>query len=158
MLALGRQSPLGLVRPIAWGVLPLVAGLFVLVAGLEHTGVLQALASAVRDASGRWGVEAAWGAGVAAAFGGNLVNNLPAGLLAGAAVGAADVPERVAASVLIGIDRGPNLSVTGSLATILWLGALRREGMVVGAWAFLRVGAVVMPVGLALALAGSLGW
>ena len=109
MLALGRQSPLGLVRPIAWG-------------------VLQALASAVRDASGRWGVGAAWGAGVAAAFGGNLVNNLPAGLLAGAAVGAADVPERVAAAVLIGIDRGPNLSVTGSLATILWLGLCGARG------------------------------
>jgi arsenical pump membrane protein len=29
--------------------------------------------------------------------------------------------------MLIGIDLGPNLSVTGSLATILWLVALRRQ-------------------------------
>ena len=29
---------------------------------------------------------------------------------------------------LIGVDLGPNLSVTGSLATILWLTAIRREG------------------------------
>ncbi len=149
-----REGPWGLLRPIAWGVLPLVAGLFVLVAALEHTGVLRALARVLHDGAARWGAGAAWAAGLVAAFGCNLVNNLPAGLLAGAAVGAAAVPDRVASAVLIGIDLGPNLSVTGSLATILWLGALRREGVVVGAWAFLRLGALVMPPALALALAG----
>jgi len=54
---------------------------------------------------------------------------------------------------LIGIDLGPNLSVSGSLATILWLTALRREGLHVGAWRFLKLGIVVMPAGLAAALA-----
>ena len=44
-------------------------------------------------------------------------------------------------AVLIGVDLGPNLSVTGSLATILWLVALRREGSHVGAWHFLKLGA-----------------
>ena len=63
----------------------------------------------------------------------------------------ADVALRAAA--LIGIDLGPNLSVSGSLATILWLTALRREGLHVGAWRFLRLGVVVMPAGLAAALA-----
>ncbi len=65
----------------------------------------------------------------------NLVNNLPAGLIAGAAVQAAHVPDTVAGAVLIGIDIGPNLSVTGSLATILWLTAIRREGQDVGSGA-----------------------
>ena len=36
----------------------------------------------------------------------------------------AQVPEQVRAAVLIGVDLGPNLSVTGSLATILWMTAL----------------------------------
>jgi arsenical pump membrane protein len=44
------------------------------------------------------------------------------------------------------------LSVTGSLATILWLVVLRREGLHVGAWTFLRLGAVVMPPALVLAI------
>ena len=44
------------------------------------------------------------------------------------------MPEAVRAAVLIGVDLGPNLSVTGSLATILWLAALRREGEHVDAW------------------------
>ena len=68
-------------------------------------------------------------------------------------VGAAQVPEQVRGAVLIGVDLGPNLSVTGSLATILWLTALRREGHVVGARTFLRLGAIVMPPALILALA-----
>jgi arsenical pump membrane protein len=54
---------------------------------------------------------------------------------------------------LVGVDLGPNLSVTGSLATILWLLALRREGENVGFRQFLKVGAVVMPPALLLALA-----
>ena len=86
----------------------------------------------------------------------NLVNNLPAGLLAGAAVQAADVSEKVAGAILIGVDLGPNLSVTGSLSTILWLTAIRREGEDVSAWRFLKLGLLVTPPALILALAGLL--
>jgi len=45
--------------------------------------------------------------------------------------------------------------VTGSLATILWLVALRRESIEVSAWQFLKLGALVMTVPLVLAI-GSL--
>ena len=58
--------------------------------------------------------------------------------------------------MLIGVDLGPNLSVTGSLATILWLTAIRREGQDVSFWRFLTLGALVMPPALGLALAGLL--
>jgi len=57
---------------------------------------------------------------------------------------------------LIGVDLGPNLSVTGSLATILWLTALRRERQSVGAGAFLKLGILVMPPALLLAIAAAL--
>ena len=76
-----------------------------------------------------------------------------AGLIAADSLRAAETPEKVTRAVLIGVDIGPNLSVTGSLATILWLTALRREGQTVGAWAFLKLGALVMPPALLLALA-----
>jgi len=58
--------------------------------------------------------------------------------------------------VLIGIDLGPNLSITGSLATILWLIAIRREGMHVSGWQFLRAGMLIMPISLVLAIGGVL--
>ena len=53
---------------------------------------------------------------------------------------------------LIGIDLGPNLSITGSLATILWLIALRREKVEITAWEFLKFGVVAMPVALLASL------
>lgn len=59
-------------------------------------------------------------------------------------------------AVAIGIDLGPNLSVTGSLATVLWLIALRRERIDVTGWTFLRAGALVMPPALILAVASVL--
>ena len=50
------------------------------------------------------------------------------------------------------MDLGPNLSVTGSLATVLWLMTLRREGLHVSAWSFLKVSLVTAPVALLLAV------
>ncbi|MFZ6763029.1 ArsB/NhaD family transporter [Pseudoroseomonas sp. WGS1072] len=60
----------------------------------------------------------------------------------------AEAPPVLAGAILIAVDLGPNLSVTGSLATILWLVALRREGLEIGAWPFLRIGLLVMPPAL----------
>jgi arsenical pump membrane protein len=153
VLAINRGGFVAVARDVSWGVLPLVAGLFVLVEALEKTGLLTRLADLLGQAAQGDPAAAAWAGGALVAFGSNLVNNLPAGLLAGAAVQAAHVPETVAGAVLIGVDLGPNLSVTGSLATILWLTAIRREGENVSAWAFLKLGALVMPPALALALA-----
>jgi arsenical pump membrane protein len=50
------------------------------------------------------------------------------------------------------VDLGRNLSVTGSLATILWLIVLRREGLEVGTWKFLRIGMFVMRPALVLSI------
>ncbi len=90
------------------------------------------------------------------AVGNNLVNNLPLGLIAGATLQAARATDLIAHAVLIGVDLGPNLSVTGSLATILWLLALRKEKLDVSFWRFLRVGAIAMPVALLLSLGGAI--
>jgi arsenical pump membrane protein len=92
--------------------------------------------------------------GIAVGVGNNLVNNLPLGLIAGSTLQAAHIKSLLVNAVLIGVDLGPNLSITGSLATILWLIALRKENVEVSFWDFLKVGAVVMPVSLLASLAG----
>jgi arsenical pump membrane protein len=81
----------------------------------------------------------------------NLMNNLPSGLLAGGALHSMQAPPAIRDAVLIGVDLGPNLSVTGSLATVLWLIALRREGEHMSGWEFFKVGLVAMPPALLLA-------
>ncbi len=155
VLLRARRGPMEVVRHISWGVLPLVAGLFVLVEALQRTGVTDRLAVLLHELGERSAVVAAWASGVVLAVACNLVNNLPAGLVAGRVVEMAKVPDVVRSAVLIGVDLGPNLSVTGSLATILWLTALRREGQHVSAWQFLRLGALVMPPAVVLAIAGA---
>jgi arsenical pump membrane protein len=151
-----RKGPWLILKDISWGVLPLVAGLFVLVEALDKTGLIGIITTLLHNAAQRSAIWAAWGAGVVVAIASNLVNNLPTGLIAGNAVQNAHVPERITRAVLIGVDLGPNLSVTGSLATILWLTALRREGQTVSAGAFLKLGIIMMPPALLLAIGTAL--
>jgi arsenical pump membrane protein len=148
-----RQSPIPILRGISWSVIPLVAGPFILIEALQKAGLIETLARLLREQSA---VSIPWtaaGAGTLVAFICNLMNNLPAGLVAGSTVAAAHAPNSIIGAVLIGVDLGPNLSITGSLATIIWLIALRREGETVSAWDFLKLGIVVMIP----ALLGALG-
>ena len=138
-------------RGVSWSVLPLVAGLFVIVEALDSAGGLQ-LARNLLDKLTEWpplaaNLTTAFGFAVAS----NLINNLPVGLIGASALHASVSSGHLANAMLMGIDLGPNLSVTGSLATILWLIALRRENLQVSTWSFLKVGVIVMPLALLLA-------
>ncbi|MBV9458155.1 MAG: arsenic transporter [Bradyrhizobium sp.] len=152
VLLIERRSPAAVLRDVSWSVLPLVAGLFILVEGLNHSGVLPALAGLLKRMAADEPHATFWGAGIVTALASNVINNLPMGLIAATATQTAQVPQVVTGSILIGVDLGPNLSVTGSLATILWLIALRREGEHVGAARFLWLGIFVMPPALLLSL------
>ncbi|MBV9456903.1 MAG: arsenic transporter [Bradyrhizobium sp.] len=158
VLLLSRQSPWPLLKGISWGVLPLVAGLFVMVEELIRTGVIGQLSALLHQAVGQSVRGAMWSVGISTAIADNVANNLPVGLVAGSVAGSDHLPQAVTGAILIGVDLGPNLSVTGSLATILWLVALRREGLEVSAWRFLKLGWLVMFPALILALAALAVW
>lgn len=147
-----RRSPVPLLGHIAWSVLPLVAGLFVLVQATENTGALAPLVNWLS----RYGAvapreTAALSAG-SVALASNAINNLPMGLVAATVARSAHASAQLLGAILIGVDLGPNLSITGSLATILWLIAIRREGEHVGFLGFLGIGVWVMPASLVAAL------
>jgi len=139
-------------KEISWSVLPLVGGLFVVVEAVKTTGVLGWTAGQLHALARGSEPQGELAAGFGIALVSNLMNNLPSGLLGGAAVRAGGVVGPVRDALLIGVDLGPNLSISGSLATILWLIAIRREGMAVGFWRFLRWGIWVMPPALLLAI------
>ena len=126
-----RQAPVGTVV--------LAGSLAVLAAGV---------ASAWPDAFSALGAGGAKGfvAGVVSA---NLLNNLPAILIGLTHVSAT---ARVW-PLLLGVNVGPLLLLTGSLAGLLWQSGARRAGVVVDARHYTRVGAVVgLPAMLAAAL------
>lgn len=147
-----RSAMKAILAGVSWSVLPLVAGLFILVEALNRAGMLQMTRRGLE-----WLAHAPDGygkmiAGAAVALLSNGMNNLPVGLASGTALQQMHSPGVLTHAVLIGVDLGPNLSVTGSLATILWLIALRREGVEITAGTFLKIGAIVMPVSLLLSL------
>jgi arsenical pump membrane protein len=87
-----------------------------------------------------------WGTAVVAAGSSVLVNNLPAASLL-----AARVPAHPFA-MLVGLNLGPNLFATGSLAWFLWLRAARTAGGRPSIAKASRLGAIAVPLSMAAAL------
>jgi arsenical pump membrane protein len=94
--------------------------------------------------AGRW--QAAWlGAGAAV-----LVNNLPAATML-----AAHAPAHPRA-LLLGLDLGPNLAVTGSLSAVLWLRVARANGAQPSVLRYSVLGSVLVPLSLVLGMLASI--
>ena len=151
-----KSNPLKLAKEISWGTLVLVAGLFIMVDAVESLGALRYTAAAFHWAEQLRPAAGAIVVGFAVGVFNNVVNNLPLGLIAGGTLQVAHANGLLANAVLIGVDLGPNLSVTGSLATILWLMALRKEKIEVSSWKFLKLGAIAMPAALLVSIGGAI--
>jgi arsenical pump membrane protein len=154
LFALVRRPADGLAiaRGISWSIVPFTAALFVLVWALEAVGGLRLTAAALA-----WcvhlGPAANLAAGALAALTANFINNLPLALIAGATAANPGPGRELADALAVGVNLGPNAAVSGSLATILWMGILRRHGVAVEARDFLRIGLWVTPPALLAALA-----
>jgi arsenical pump membrane protein len=140
------------VREAPWSVIPLVAGLFVIVRALDASGALEAARTLLRHASAMPPLLGRLYAGGVVTIADAIVNNLPAGVIARYALRGPGISPHVAHAVLVGIDLGPNLSLSASLATLLWLMMLRRDGIDVNAWRFLAIGAAITVPSLVLSL------
>jgi len=119
----------------------LLALLFALTVGLGTLARVWHGPARLLESSGAWAVA---GLGAAAAL---VVNNLPATVLL-----AARAPAHPDA-LLLGLDLGPNLAVTGSLSAVLWLQAAGAVGARPSVATYTRLGVVLVPVTLAATLA-----
>ncbi len=152
-----RRAALKVVRGVSWSIVPLVAGLFMIVEALNRGGLLQMAERGLGWVATLPPLAGKLAAGFAVALLSNGMNNLPVALASGSALrhahlSGAHLGGTIQHAVLIGVDLGPNLSVTGSLATILWLIVLRREGVEITGWQFLKTGMIVMPIALLMSL------
>jgi arsenical pump membrane protein len=126
----------------AWDVLglPVLVGLF---------GLAVALGALGRSWSGPATLLShldTWGTAVVAALASVLVNNLPAASLL-----AAHHPPHPFA-LLVGLNVGPNLFVTGSLAWVLWLQAARSAGSQPDLLRAVTLGLISVPLAMAAAV------
>ena len=146
-LARKRTTPLGLVRAADVPFAVFVLGLGIVVEAVVHNGLGTALGPLLPAGTSLPALLAiaALAAGLA-----NVCNNLPAVLVLlplAAPAGAGAV-----LAVLLGVNIGPNLTYTGSLATLLWRRTLRQHGSAPDLGEFTRLGLATVPAGLVLAV------
>jgi arsenical pump membrane protein len=156
----GGRVRIRAVRELAWDLFPFVIGLFIAVQGLENLGIV--------------GVESGWLASMrpgspeklltaagATALTSNIMNNLPAALIARSVLLRSHSHMGTVLAALIGADAGPMITPFGSLATMLVLAFARRDGeevhtgrlVMLGLWA---TPVIVVLTTLALALSFAL--
>lgn len=115
-------------RGVAWSVFPFVIGMFVVIRGVENAGLSDWLGHTLRAASGGSLGQGLFATAFGTALGSNLVNNIPMCLLSLTALGGGVTRPLLFAAVL-GCNLGPNVTVVGSLATMLWRSTLQRKGL-----------------------------
>jgi len=141
-----RATPASVVRAASPSFLAFVLGLGVVVRAVADGGLGAAVSRAVPDSSTLPALLAV--AGLAAVLA-NLVNNVPAVLVLLPALAAAGTPALLAG--LLGVNLGPNLTYTGSLATLLWRRVVRAGGGPVSHADFVRLGLRTVPLTLVAA-------
>ena len=142
-LARRRVAPASLVRAADLPFLLFVLCLGIVVKAVTDNGLGRALAPLL---PGGTSLPALLAAAALAAVLANVCNNLPAVLVLlplAAPSGAGAV-----LAVLIGVNIGPNLTYTGSLATLLWRRILRHHGSAPDLREFTRLGLLTVPAGL----------
>ena len=147
-----RATALTIARAISWNVVALTAALFAIVTALDEAGGFALTRSALEWCAH---LVAPWpplATGFLVAIASNAINNLPVGLNLGETLPAMHATVQTAAAALIGANLGPNATVNGSLATLLWLGIVRRAGIAVPPFAFARIGLLATVPALAASL------
>lgn len=130
---------------ISWETLALLVGLLVLLDGVARTGFVSLAIVELDHAAGYGGLITSLAAAGGAALLSNVFNNLPVAVAASYIVAHVHA-QHIAYPLIVGVDAGPNLVTTGSLATILWLAILRERGVRVSLGEYLRLGALVVPI------------
>jgi arsenical pump membrane protein len=143
-------SPRRLVGHVSFDILVFLWGVFLVVAGLRQVGVVDRLAAFYAAYDGALGAHVAV-IGTTSALGSALVDNHPMSILNMMALGQEGTSTPLLAA-LIGGDIGPRLLPIGSLAGLLWIDLLRRRGIEIGVWRFLRLGTLILAPTLTLSL------
>jgi arsenical pump membrane protein len=141
-----------IVRGISWRIIALTATLFVIVTALDDAGGFHVTRAALAWCANLTPPWPALTSGFLVAAVSNVINNLPVALNLGETLPVMHASAHASAATLIGVNLGPNATVNGSLATLLWLRIVRQANITVPPFAFARVGLAATVPALAAAL------
>ena len=141
------------IKTAPWQVVWFSIGLYIVVFGLKNAGLTTYLAEAVTWLQAQGDAAAVIGTGFLAALLSSVMNNMPTVMVMDIAIAEAG-QQTLAYANIIGCNLGPKMTPIGSLATLLWLHVLANKGVKIGWGEYMKVGLIVTPPVLFIALLG----
>jgi arsenical pump membrane protein len=148
-------KPIMTIKAAPWQVVWFSIGLYVVVYGLKNGGLTTYLAGLITQLQSMGNVYAVIGTGFLSAILSSVMNNMPTIMIMDIAIGEAG-NSALAYANIIGCNLGPKMTPIGSLATLLWLHVLAQKGVKIGWLEYMKVGLVITPPVLLVALLGLL--
>lgn len=150
-----KKNALETVRGANLSLVVFVASLFVVVAGLRQSGVLEAPTRLLAETLRTHVADAAPLSALFMAIASNLVNNLPMSMIAVQMLQhdafSQNIAARFTGGAIVGLAIGANLTPIGSLSTILVRISLRRAGLEIPLRAYVIPGVIVTALTLLVA-------
>lgn len=149
-------KPIMTIKAAPWQIVWFSIGLYIVVYGLKNAGLTNIVASWIEMLTHQGEAVAIIGTGFLSAIISSIMNNMPTIMIMDIAidqVGHAGNEALVYANIL-GSNLGPKMTPIGSLATLLWLHVLSQKGVKIGWGEYMKVGLVITPPVLLIALLG----
>jgi arsenical pump membrane protein len=147
---IAERKPVLRTKRISWRVVAFVLSLFIVVKGLEVSGVNAIIGGLILALVGQNPVLATFFISMASAFMCNVVNNIPmTAMMVPITSSIAMTPDMALAmaySLVIGSNLGANITITGALAGILWIECAKAEKWSTGISEFIKTGLTVTPI------------
>lgn len=138
------------VSKISWSIFPFIFGLAILVKGMENVGFTRVLGEYLADFASRGTLGAIILTTFGNAVGSNLINNWSMMMVSVSSLGSISNPSPfthhgLIYATILGNDLGPNITILGSLSSMLWLLILRRNGIFITPKQYIKLGLLITP-------------
>ena len=154
-----RKGLKSLAKEINWDIVVFMISIFLVVQGLQHTGLTDFLANAFAQTVALPSLLSVLVPSLIVTVGASFMNNWPMTILGlfsikqmaiAAGIGAQALTSLIFSNI-IGNNLGPHFFPLGSLAILMWLETMRRKGVAISLKDYLKVGAVLSVVEVAIA-------
>ena len=149
-------KPIMTIKAAPWQVVWFSIGLYIVVYGLKNAGLTEIVASWIMSLQTQGETVAIIGTGFLAALLSSVMNNMPTIMIMDIAIDQVGYVgnEALVYANILGSNLGPKMTPIGSLATLLWLHVLAQKGVKIGWGEYMKVGLVITPPVLFVALLG----
>lgn len=149
-------KPIMTIKAAPWQVVWFSIGLYVVVYGLKNAGLTDIIASWLEMLSHQGETVAIIGTGFLSGIISSIMNNMPTIMIMDIAIDKVGYVgnEALVYANILGANLGPKMTPIGSLATLLWLHVLAQKGVKIGWGEYMKVGLVITPPVLLVALLG----